>query len=166
MGTEELVNAINQYGFPIIAAMGLGYFVFFIWRWATEEVDAIIGEAQMTLIKLIDRVRMLDNDLIRLNTKLDMVLEYKAKYEQATGEPMDLGDEDLEEILHRNKSFSTGFNSTGKPDDSKKKIILQPKPKKLIKFKMPSISRHPWAMPAVFVVGLTGNLILYLIVFF
>lgn len=121
MGTEELVNAINQYGFPIIAAVGLGYFVFFIWRWATEEVDAIIGEAQMTLIKLIDRVRMLDNDLIRLNTKLAMVLEYKAKYERATGEPMDLGDEDLEEILHRNKSFSTGFNSTDKSDDSKKK---------------------------------------------
>ena len=24
--TNELVEAINQYGFPIIAAMGLGYF--------------------------------------------------------------------------------------------------------------------------------------------
>ena len=118
---QELINAINQYGFPIIAAVGLGYFVFFIWRWATEEIDAIIGEAQFTLIKLIDRVRMLDNDMIRLNTKLAMVLEYKAKYERATGETLDLGDEDLEEIMHRNKSFSTGFNSTGKSDDSKKK---------------------------------------------
>lgn len=121
MGAEELVNAINQYGFPIIAAMGLGYFVFYIWRWATEEIDAILSEASMTLIKLIDRVRMLDNDMIRLNTKLAMVLEYKAKYEQATGEKLDLGDADLDKILHDNKSFSKGFNSTGKPDDSKKK---------------------------------------------
>ena len=121
MGTTELVDAINQYGFPIIAALGLGYFVFYIWRWATEEIDAIIGEAQFTLIKLIDRVRMLDNDMIRLNTKLAMVLEYKAKYERATGETMDLGDDDLDKILKANKTTSTGFNSTGKSDDSKKK---------------------------------------------
>ena len=121
MGTQELVDAINQYGFPIIAALGLGYFVFYIWKWATEEIDAIIGEAQFTLIKLIDRVRMLDNDMIRLNTKLAMVLEYKAKYEQETGKVLDLSDDELEKILHDNKSFSKTFNSTGKPDDSKKK---------------------------------------------
>ena len=121
MGTQELVDAINQYGFPIIAAMGLGYFVFYIWKWATEEIDGILGEASMTLIKLIDRVRMLDNDMIRLNTKLAMVLEYKAKYERATGEKMDLGDEEVEEILRNNKSVSAVFNSTGKPDDAKKK---------------------------------------------
>jgi len=29
----------------------------------------------MTLIALIDRIRMLDNDLIRLRTKLDMILQ-------------------------------------------------------------------------------------------
>ena len=29
----------------------------------------------MTLIGLIDRIRMLDNDLIRIKTKLDMILE-------------------------------------------------------------------------------------------
>ena len=121
MGTQELVDAINQYGFPIIAALGLGYFVFYIWKWATEEIDTIIGEAQFTLIKLIDRVRMLDNDMIRLNTKLAMVLEYKAKYEQETGKVLDLSDDELEKILHDNKSFSKTFNSTGKPDDSKKK---------------------------------------------
>ena len=86
MGIEELVSAINQYGFPIIAALGLGYFVFYVWRWATEEIDKIIGETMVTLIKLVDRVRMLDNDLIRLNTKLAMILEYKAKYEDETGE--------------------------------------------------------------------------------
>ena len=33
----------------------------------------------MTLIALIDRVRMLDNDLIRLKTKLDMILQQQDK---------------------------------------------------------------------------------------
>lgn len=112
MGTEELVNSINQYGFPIIAVFGLGYFVFFIWKWATEEIDSIIGQTMVTLIKLVDRVRMLDNDLIRLNTKLSMILEYKAKYEEETGKKLDL-DVELDEILARNRSNSQSFNSTG-----------------------------------------------------
>ena len=72
---EELANAINQYGFPIIAALGLGYFIYYIWIWVTIKVDPIIHESHMTLIALIDRIRMLDNDLIRLNAKLDMVIQ-------------------------------------------------------------------------------------------
>jgi hypothetical protein len=71
----DIGAAINQYGFPIIAAGGLGYFIYYIWKWVTTEVDPIIGESHMTLIGLIDRIRMLDNDLIRLNTKLDMVIQ-------------------------------------------------------------------------------------------
>jgi hypothetical protein len=66
---------ISQYGFPIIAAVGLGYFIYYIWSWVTEEVDPVISESHMTLIALIDRIRMLDNDLIRLRTKLDMILQ-------------------------------------------------------------------------------------------
>ena len=66
----------------------------------------------VTLIKLVDRVRMLDNDLIRLNTKLGMILEYKAKYEQETGEKLVLGSE-LDEILEKTKTKSETFNSTG-----------------------------------------------------
>jgi len=75
----DLVAAINQYGFPIIAAMGLGYFVYYVWQWATKEIDPVLSEAQTTLIALIDRIRMLDNDLIRLNQKLNMILELDSK---------------------------------------------------------------------------------------
>ena len=72
---EELANAINQYGFPTIAAIGLGYFIYYIWQWVTTKVDPIVHESHMTLIALIDRIRMLDNDLIRLNAKLDMIIQ-------------------------------------------------------------------------------------------
>ncbi len=77
--TNELVEAINQYGFPIIVAMGLGYFVYYVWQWVTKEIKPVVGEANATLIALIDRVRMLDNDMIRLNTKLQMILEQQEK---------------------------------------------------------------------------------------
>ena len=117
MGTEELVSAINQYGFPIIAAGGLGYFVYYIWCWATDEIDTILGEAQTTLIKLIDRVRMLDNDMIRLNTKLAMVLEYRSQLESNLP-PEKI--QELNETIAKYQSISQSFNSTGKPADSKK----------------------------------------------
>ena len=77
--TLNIAEMISQYGFPIIAAVGLGYFIYYIWNWVTEEVDPVIGESHMTLIALIDRVRMLDNDLIRLKTKLDMILQQQDK---------------------------------------------------------------------------------------
>ena len=55
---EGLVEAINQYGFPVIAAVGLAYFVFFIWKWVTEVIDPVIGEAMGTLIALVDRKKL------------------------------------------------------------------------------------------------------------
>ena len=76
---EELANAINQYGFPTIAAIGLGYFIYYIWQWVTTKVDPIVHESHMTLIALIDRIRMLDNDIIRLRSKVNTVLELREK---------------------------------------------------------------------------------------
>ena len=75
----DIGAAISQYGCPIIAACGLGYFVYYIWTWVTTQVKPVTHESHMTLIGLIDRIRMLDNDLIRLKQKLDMILEYQEK---------------------------------------------------------------------------------------
>jgi len=79
MDASTIGDAIGQYGFPIIAALGLGYFIYYIWTWVTEEVDPVVAESHMTLIALIDRIRMMDNDLIRLNTKLNMILQEQEK---------------------------------------------------------------------------------------
>jgi len=75
---------VSQYGFPIIAALGLGYFIYYIWKWVTTEVDPVVHESHMTLIALIDRIRMLDNDLIRLNAKLDMIIQRQKEEEKKT----------------------------------------------------------------------------------
>ena len=39
----DIATMINQYGFPIIAVFGLGYFIYYIWQWVTESVDPIIS---------------------------------------------------------------------------------------------------------------------------
>jgi hypothetical protein len=76
---DNLADLVSKYGFPILAAAGLGYFVFYIWQWVTTEIKPVIGQANGTLIALIDRIRMLDNDLIRLNQKVETVLQLRGK---------------------------------------------------------------------------------------
>ena len=56
---DELVIAIKDYGFPIVAMTGLAYFVYFVWNVINEKIDPAIEELHMTLIRLIDQVRML-----------------------------------------------------------------------------------------------------------
>jgi len=73
----EIVQAINKYGFPIVAAGGLGYFVYYVWQWVTTEIKPVTTEANNVLIALIDRIRMLDNDLIRLNQKVNVILSLR-----------------------------------------------------------------------------------------
>jgi hypothetical protein len=74
---ESIVVAIKDYGFPIVAAVGMLWMIYFIWKFVTEQIKVKLGEASKTLIGLIDRIRMLDNDIIRLQQKLDTVIELR-----------------------------------------------------------------------------------------
>ena len=76
---SEVVDLINKYGFPIVMAVGMGYIIKYVWEWATKEVKPVINDANSVLIALIDRIRMLDNDLIRLNQKVNTVLHLRGK---------------------------------------------------------------------------------------
>ena len=75
----DIAQLINKYGFPIVAAGGLGYLIYYVWVWATKEIKPVLSEANNTLIALIDRIRMLDNDLIRLQQKVNVTLQLRGK---------------------------------------------------------------------------------------
>ena len=77
MDLSIVAELVKQYGFPIVASVGMGYFVWFIYKFVTDKLMPLIGETNVILIALIDRVRMLDNDLIRLNQKVSVVLQIK-----------------------------------------------------------------------------------------
>jgi len=77
--TDQIIAMVNKYGFPIVAAGGMGYMIYFVWKWATQEIKPVLSEANAVLIALIDRIRMLDNDLIRLNQKVNVVLTLRQK---------------------------------------------------------------------------------------
>jgi hypothetical protein len=75
----EITKFINEYGFPIVACFCMGYLIRYVWSWTTTEMKPLISEANNTLISLVDRVRMLDNDLIRLTVKVKTILTIKNK---------------------------------------------------------------------------------------
>jgi len=101
---DHFAKLVNDFGFPIIAAIGLGYFVFYVWKWVTKDISPTISESKKTLIELIDKVRMLDNDMIRLNIKLKMILqqrEHKEKLERDFKDKL----KDLEKNKKEDKYF-------------------------------------------------------------
>lgn len=75
----DIVTFINKYGFPIVAAAGVGYMIYYVWTWVTKEVKPVLSESNTILVGLIDRIRTLDNDLIRLNQKIKIIIMLRKK---------------------------------------------------------------------------------------
>ena len=80
--TSIIVEMLNQYGFATVAAIAMGYFIYFIYTYITGNIIEKLDKAQYTTILLIDRIRMLDNDLIRLRSKLDTILAMRENEEK------------------------------------------------------------------------------------
>ena len=74
-----IIEILNQYGFATLAAIAMGWFIYFIYKFTTENIKQKLTEAKSALIGLLDRIRMLDNDIIRLRSKLNTVLDLKSK---------------------------------------------------------------------------------------
>ena len=78
----DFVAILQDYGFPMLAAVAMAYFIYFIYTFITTEIKVKLGEANTVLIALIDRIRMLDNDIIRLKSKVKTTIELKENLEK------------------------------------------------------------------------------------
>jgi hypothetical protein len=74
----DLGQLISDFGFPVVMTVGLGYFIYFIWNFIGQHIDPALEDMHFALIRVIDKTRMLDQDMIRLQQKVNVVLEYKA----------------------------------------------------------------------------------------
>ena len=74
-----IVTLINDYGFPVVAVVFLGYFIYYVWNFMNTEIKPALGNMHMALIRCIDQMRMLDQDQIRLQQKVNVVLEYRER---------------------------------------------------------------------------------------
>ena len=89
----DIVQIVSDFGFPVVMVVGLGYFVYFVWQTITNEIDPAVTEMKSTIIRLTDQLRLLDQDMIRLQQKVNTVLELKEEHKLK-----DPNDENLERV--------------------------------------------------------------------
>ena len=75
----DVAKLITEFGFPVVMAVGMGYFIYYIWQFISNNIQPELDAMHLALIKCIDQNRMLDNDMIRLQQKVNVVLEYREK---------------------------------------------------------------------------------------
>tara|TARA_R100000654_G_scaffold7724_3_gene18765 strand:+ start:4177 stop:4461 length:285 start_codon:yes stop_codon:yes gene_type:complete len=73
----DIVYLIETFGFKVVMIVGLGYFVFFVWQTITKTINPALASMKATIIRLTDQLRLLDQDMIRLQQKVNTVTELK-----------------------------------------------------------------------------------------
>ncbi len=82
MDADYLIGLVNDFGFPVVLAVLMGGFIWYMFKYVTTELKPKLNEANGVLIGLIDRIRMMDNDLIRLKTKIETIKNQKHKLQK------------------------------------------------------------------------------------
>ena len=70
----DITVLIKDFGFPVVMAVGMGYFVYFVYQTIMLKINPAIGQMRTTIIRLIDQMRLLDQDMIRLQEKVNTAL--------------------------------------------------------------------------------------------
>ena len=70
----DITILIKDFGFPVVMAVGMGYFVYFVYQTIMLKINPAIGQMRTTIIRLIDQMRLLDQDMIRLQEKVNTAL--------------------------------------------------------------------------------------------
>jgi hypothetical protein len=79
----DIVQIVAEFGFPVVMVVGLGYFVYFVWQTITNKIDPAVQDMKGTIIRLTDQLRLLDQDMIRLQSKVNTVIEVKEQDEKS-----------------------------------------------------------------------------------
>jgi hypothetical protein len=73
----DIAQLVSDFGFPVVMVIGLGYFVYFVWQTITNVIDPAVQDMKATIIRLTDQLRLLDQDMIRLQEKVNTVIELR-----------------------------------------------------------------------------------------
>ena len=63
-------------------AVGMGYFVYFVYQTIMLKINPAIFQMKTTIIRLIDQMRLLDQDMIRLQEKVNTALAMQENEKQ------------------------------------------------------------------------------------
>ena len=78
----DVTALIKDFGFPVVMAVGMGYFVYFVYQTIMLKINPAIFQMKATIIRLIDQMRLLDQDMIRLQEKVNTALALQENEKQ------------------------------------------------------------------------------------
>jgi hypothetical protein len=74
---ESIAELINKYGFPIVAAGGMGYFIYYVWTWVTTEIKPVIGLNQKVETVMELRGKSIEYERIKAEQEINRVVDQK-----------------------------------------------------------------------------------------
>ena len=78
----QFLNLIETLGFPIFMAIILILFMYCMMKWMMNILITKLNSLWSMVVKLIDRVRALDNSIIRLETMIRLMKEMEPDWER------------------------------------------------------------------------------------
>ena len=78
----DVTALIKDFGFPVVMAVGMGYFVYFVYQTIMLKINPAIFQMKTTIIRLIGQMRLLDQDMIRLQEKVNTALALQENEKQ------------------------------------------------------------------------------------
>jgi hypothetical protein len=64
---NDWISAVETIGIPAVAAMGLGYLVWILFKSLISDIHKKLDTQHGMIVALIDRIRQMDNDMIRID---------------------------------------------------------------------------------------------------
>lgn len=72
---NEVIQAIETIGIPAAGAVGLGYLVWTLFKSLIADIHKKLDTQHSMIVALIDRIRQMDNDMIRIDTMVRAALK-------------------------------------------------------------------------------------------
>jgi hypothetical protein len=63
----DYIKVIETVGIPAAGAMGLGYLLWVLFKYFMNEINKKLDTQHGMIVALIDRIRQMDNDMIRID---------------------------------------------------------------------------------------------------
>lgn len=63
----DYIEVIETIGIPAAGAMGLGYLLWVLFKYFMNEINKKLDTQHGMIVALIDRIRQMDNDMIRID---------------------------------------------------------------------------------------------------
>ena len=64
---SEWIAVVETIGIPAVAALGLGYLVWTLFKSLIADIHKKLDTQHAMIVALIDRIRQMDNDMIRID---------------------------------------------------------------------------------------------------